>query len=104
MFSAVGRNVLWMRRYALLYCSGKSYARMGSDISCRWAGRSNIENCRKLNRKQKRKFVTVLTLKYKILQAASSERDLHVSYFCFCFDNIGLYFYVLLHGSPTHPV
>jgi len=24
--------------------------------------------------------------------------------FLFCFDNIGLYFYVLLHGSPTHAI
>jgi hypothetical protein len=40
----------------------------------------------------------------KILQAASPGRDLHVSYFVFCFDNIGLYFYVSLRGSPTHPI
>jgi hypothetical protein len=32
----------------------------------------------------------------KTLQASFPGRDLHVSYFCFCFDNIGLYFYVLL--------
>jgi len=38
----------------------------------------------------------------QILQAASPGRDFHVS--CFCFDNIGLYFYVLLRGSPTHPI
>jgi len=41
----------------------------------------------------------------KILQAASPVQDLHIShsYFCFCFHNIGLYFYVFLRGSPTHP-
>ena len=38
----------------------------------------------------------------KTLQAASPGQDLHIS--CFCFDNIGLYFYVLLRGSPTHPI
>ena len=37
----------------------------------------------------------------KTLQAASPGRDLHVSYFVFCFANIGLYFCVLLRGSPT---
>ena len=40
----------------------------------------------------------------KILQAASPGRDLHVSCFCFYFDNIRLYFYVLLRCSPTHPI
>ena len=36
----------------------------------------------------------------KILQAASPGRETHV--FVFVFDNIGLYFYVLLRGSHTH--
>jgi hypothetical protein len=60
MFSAVRRNVLWIPRYPLLYCSSKCYTRMGSGISCRWPRRSHIENCRKLKRNQTRKSVTVL--------------------------------------------
>ena len=40
----------------------------------------------------------------KILQAASSERDLRVSYFCFCFDNIWLYFmyYYVVHSRTQY--
>ena len=34
----------------------------------------------------------------------SSGRDLRVSCFIFIFDNIGLYFYALFRGSPTHPI
>jgi len=37
----------------------------------------------------------------KIRQAASPGWDLRVSYFVFCFDNIRLYFYVLLRGTPN---
>jgi len=36
----------------------------------------------------------------KILHAASPGQDPHVVQ---VFDNTGLYFYVLLRGSPTHP-
>jgi hypothetical protein len=69
-FPAFARNVLWIPRYALLYWSGKSYATMGSDISCRWPRRSHIEDCRKLNRKQTRKSVTALVFSLHSSNAA----------------------------------